>query len=205
MPWATSPDSSHRARDTATTMLDHSKHCGEMATKTDKFFVAHTVNCVLCNYLTRIDWMLFNFTPVIQQNCHQLRWKFEKWFCTVDKLRCQNPNPANSGRVDLDFDIVNYLHLITLHVVWDIHWVQTSVLLKLYGPVLCRNRRDIGNIIPITRLRPDCFTLCKTCHVIYYTPRFNEVKRGLYWFHVVCPSVCPSVDKIVSALYLPQY
>ena len=25
------------------------------------------------------------------------------------------------------------------------------------------------------------------------------------WFHVVRPSVCPSVDKIVSPLYLPQY
>ena len=31
----------------------------------------------------------------------------------------------------------------------------------------------------------------------YYTPGFNEVERGVYWFHVV-----PSV---VSALYLPQY
>ena len=96
MPRATSPHSSRRARDTATTMLDHSKHCGEMATKTDKFFVAHTVNCVLCNYHTRIDWMLLNSTPVIQQNCHQPRWKFEKSFCTVGKLSCQNPNPANS-------------------------------------------------------------------------------------------------------------
>ena len=38
-------DSSRRARDTAA-MLDHSRHRGESATQTVKFFVAHTVNCV---------------------------------------------------------------------------------------------------------------------------------------------------------------
>ena len=49
--------------------------------------------------------------------------------------------------------------------------------------------------------------------MVYYTPRFNEVDRGVYWYHLVrlsvCPSVrlsvCPSVDRIVSALYLQQY
>ena len=39
----------------------------------------------------------------------------------------------------------------------------------------------------------------------YYTPRFNEVERGVYWYHLVRLSVCPSVDRIVSALYLQQY
>ena len=43
----------------------------------------------------------------------------------------------------------------------------------------------------------------------YYTPRFNEVERGVYWFHVVRPSarlsVRPSVEAIVSAAYLQQY
>ena len=39
----------------------------------------------------------------------------------------------------------------------------------------------------------------------YYTPRFNEVDRGVYWYHLVRLSVCPSVDRIVSALYLQQY
>ena len=38
-----------------------------------------------------------------------------------------------------------------------------------------------------------------------YTPRFNEVERGVYWYHLVRLSVCPSVDRIVSALYLQQY
>ena len=32
---------------------------------------------------------------------------------------------------------------------WDIWWVQTSVLLNFYGPVICQNRPDVGNIIPI--------------------------------------------------------
>ena len=54
---------------------------------------------------------------------------------------------------------------------WDIWRVQTSVLLKFYGPLMCRNRPDFGNVIPITRFWPDCFTFCKTCHVIY-----------LYWY-----------------------
>ena len=31
----------------------------------------------------------------------------------------------------------------------------------------------------------------------HYTPRFNEV----YWYHLVRLSICPSVDRIVSALY----
>ena len=32
---------------------------------------------------------------------------------------------------------------------WDIWRVQTSVLLNFYGPVICQNRPDVGNIIPI--------------------------------------------------------
>ena len=35
-----------------------------------------------------------------------------------------------------------------------------------------------------------------------YTPRFNEVERG---YTGITLSVCPSVDRIVSALYLQQY
>ena len=81
-------DSSRRARDTAA-MLDHSRHRGESATKTVKFFVAHKVNCVICNNHTIIDWMLLNFTPVIQQNCHQSGRKFDKSVCAVDRLSCQ--------------------------------------------------------------------------------------------------------------------
>ena len=39
----------------------------------------------------------------------------------------------------------------------------------------------------------------------HYTPRFNEVERGVYWFHLVRLPVCPSVDRIVSAPCLQQY
>ena len=79
---------SRRARDTAATILHHSRHRVESATKTIKFFVAHTVNYVICNNHTRIDWVLLNFTPVIQQNYHQPGRKFEKLFCAVDRLSC---------------------------------------------------------------------------------------------------------------------
>ena len=89
--------------------------------------------------------MLLNFTPVIQQNCHQPGWKFEKSFCAVDRLSCQLELPKSETSQfgsDLVFDIVNHVHLICLHV-------QTSVLLKFHGPLMCRNRPDVGNIIPI--------------------------------------------------------
>ena len=36
---------------------------------------------------------------------------------------------------------------------------------------------------------------------VYYTPRFNEVEGGYTGFTL---SICPSVDRIVSALYFPQ-
>ena len=52
----------------------------------------------------------------------------------------------------------------------------------------------------LTRLSPPYCT--KRLH---YTPRFNEVERGVYWYHLVRLSVCPSVDRIMSALYLQQY
>ena len=38
-----------------------------------------------------------------------------------------------------------------------------------------------------------------------YTPRFNKVETGVYWFHLVRPSIRPWVDRIVSTLYLQQY
>ena len=32
---------------------------------------------------------------------------------------------------------------------------------------MCQNRPDVGNIIPITILRPNCFTSCKTWHAMW--------------------------------------
>ena len=109
---------SRRARDTAATRLHHWRHRGESATKTIKFFVAHTVNYVICNHHTRIDWVLLNFTRVIEQNYHQPGRKFEKLFCAVDRLSCQlelSKSETSQFRSDLVFDIVNYVHLILFH------------------------------------------------------------------------------------------
>ena len=78
-----------------------------------KFLAPHTVNCVICKNLSRIEWMLLNFTPVIQQNCHQPGRNFEKSFCANDRLNCQNPRPGTSGAIL--FLIVNYVHVIFLH------------------------------------------------------------------------------------------
>ena len=97
--------------------LYHSRHRGESATKTIKFFVAHTANYVICNNHTRIDWVLLNFTPVIKQNYHQPGRMFEK-FCAVDRLSCQlelSKSETSQFRGDLVFDIVNYVHLIFFH------------------------------------------------------------------------------------------
>ena len=109
---------SRRARDTAATMLQYSRNRGESATKTIKFFVVHTVNYVICNNHTRIDWVLLNFTPVIQQNYHQPDRKFEKLFCAVERLSCQlelSKSETSQFRSDLVFDIVNCVHLIFFH------------------------------------------------------------------------------------------
>ena len=92
-------DSSRRARDMAATMLDHSRHHGESATKTVEFFAAHTVNCIICKDLTRIEWMLLNFTPVNQQNCHQF-WEINlrSWQVELSK------SETSQFRSDLVFD-----------------------------------------------------------------------------------------------------
>ena len=107
-----------RARDMAATMLHHSWHRGESTTKTVKFFVAHTVNYVICNNHTRIDWVLLYSTPVIQQNYHQPGRKFDKSFFAVDRLSCQlelSKSETSQFRSDLVFDFVNYLHSIFFH------------------------------------------------------------------------------------------
>ena len=42
-------------------------------------------------------------------------------------------------------------------------------------------------------------------HHHHHHHHFNEVERVVYWYQLVCLSICPSVDRIVSALYLQQY
>ena len=102
---------SRRARDTAATMLHHSETSWWIGNKNYiKFFVAHTVNYVLCNNHTRIDWVLLNFTLDIQQNYHQPGRKFEKLFCAVGRLSSQlelSKSETSKFRSELVFDIVN--------------------------------------------------------------------------------------------------
>ena len=86
---------SRRARDTAATMLHHSETSWWIGNKTIKFFVTHTVNYVICNNHTRIDWVLLNFTPVIQENYRQPGGKFEILFCAVDRLSLLDPKIRN--------------------------------------------------------------------------------------------------------------
>ena len=45
---------------------------------------------------------------------------------------------------------------------------------------------------------------CKGVPYHYHTPRSTKL-MGVYWSHLVHLSVFSSVDRIVSALYLPQY
>ena len=169
---------SRRARDTAATMLDHSRHRGESATKTVKFFAAHTVNCVICKNLTRIDWMLLNFTPVIQQNCHQPGRNFEKHFAQLTgwavNLSCQIWNQPIQKRSCFWYRKLCAFSLLIWGLNVVLRYLTNSdfcVAEILYVPESSRNRPDVGNIIPITRSQPDCFTFCKTYHVIY-----------LYWY-----------------------
>ena len=48
---------------------------------------------------------------------------------------------------------------------------------------------------------------CRPVRFLY--PLLQRSWKGVYWFHLVRPSVrpsvCPSVDRIVSTLYLQQY
>ena len=67
-----------------------------------------------------------------------------------------------------------------------------------------------------SRLRRSCNPITQSrafhCHFTHtsgfslysYTPHQRSWK-GVYWFHLVRLSVYPSVDRIVSALYLQQY
>ena len=73
---------SHHARSLETSWWIGNKNC-QILRRT------HSKLCYICKNFTRIECMLLNFTPVIQQNCHQPGRNFEKSFCAVDRLSCQ--------------------------------------------------------------------------------------------------------------------
>ena len=165
-------------------MLDHSRHRGEPATKTVKFFVAHTVNCVLCNIHTIIDWMLLNFTLVIQQNCQPSGpkvWEIilRSWQVELSTWAVKIRNQPIQKRSCFWYRKLYACNLLT--------WGLNVVLGYLTSSDFCVAKILWASNVPessrcwqhrsklITRLRPDCFTFCNTCHVI-----------GLYWYFKNC-------------------
>ena len=58
---------------------------------------------------------------------------------------------------------------------------------KVRGPV-----KKMGG--PIKLLYVIMFEIIKWLKIHFYTPRFNEVERGVYWFHLVHLSIRPSVQ-----------
>ena len=70
------------------------------------------------------------------------------------------------------------------------------------------NKSWIQDIFSHLHSLHDLYAATATTFLMKFTwlyPRFNEVERGVYWFYLVRLSACPSVDRIVSALYLQQY
>ena len=114
---------SRRARDTAATMLHQSRHRREWATKTIKFFVAHTVNYVICNNHTRIDWVTVKFYISYSAELSPIGpivWEIilRSWQVELSTWRHQrelSKSETSQFRSDLVFDIVNYVHLIFFH------------------------------------------------------------------------------------------
>ena len=107
----------------------------------------------------------------------------------------------------MGFPILVWRHLYIESGPWslwgEIHQWQMSFLHK--GPIM-------GKVLPV--MVSSCVHInfylpirCSTDFILWSLlyPRFNEVERGVYWFHLVRLSVCPSVDRIVSALYFQQY
>ena len=71
---------------------------------------------------------------------------------------------------------------------------------------------EIGPSLLLTFVRIVTNIWIEVSRALLY-PRFNQVDRGVYWYHLVrmsvCPSVrlsvCPSVDRIVFVLFFQQY
>ena len=82
-------------------------------------------------------------------------------------------------------------------ILWNL-WLLSSVWFSVITYFLATKTMQVSHHVLIIHM------------YAYYTPRFNEVERGIYWFHLVRLSVgpfvlCPSVDRIVSVLYLQPY
>ena len=123
-------ESSRRARDTTATMLDHSRHRGESATKTVKFFAAHTVNCVICKNFTRIKCMLLishqSFSRTVTNRAETLRNHFAQLTGWAVNLSCQNPKPSLK-LLDYGRKIQNDVHIHTYCEPELISWRKINI------------------------------------------------------------------------------
>ena len=147
---------SHRARDTAATMLHHSRHRGESATKTVKFFIAQTVNYVICNNHARIEWVLLYFTPSYSAELSPTGpkvWQIilRSWQVDLSTWVVKIRNQPIQKRSCFWYRKLCAFNLLS----WGLNVVlrySTSSdfcvnLLRFYGPVMCRNRPDVSNNI----------------------------------------------------------
>ena len=130
------------------------------ATKSVKFFAG-------CCYISR---QLFSKT--VTSHVESLRHYFVQltgWALMLSK------SETSQFISDLVFDIVNYMHYssyMEAKCCWaDLleYWLSLNFCVaKFLWASTVPESTDFGNIIPITRLRPNCCTLCKLCQVIIW-------------------------------------
>ena len=98
--------------------------------------------------------------------------------------------------------MISVHHLFLTSCFWFFRDIAArNCLLTTKGPSRVAKIADFGMARDIYRQVYCCVSLL--------CPSLQWSWEGVYWFHLVClsvrPSVCPSVDRIVSALYLQQY
>ena len=124
----------------------------------------------------------------------------------LSKARYNLPSPRNS------FNFSGALYEIWHACYWCSNLPVLSIVfpgLSLWHPVLDQfwafNPLWAGVVISLLPRRISSSHVWVVSHVII-PPASTKLKAGYTGFTLsVCPSVCPSVDKIVSALHLPQY
>ena len=70
-------------------------------------------------------------------------------------------------------------------------------------PLISKDSRYTLHSLPIEVRYNMSFVSLK--YDLRYIPSASTTSKGLYWFHLICPSVHPYVDIIMSILYILQY
>ena len=161
---------------------------------------------VICNNHTRIDWVLLNFTPVIQQNYRHPGWKFEKLFCAVDRLSCQlelSKSETSQFRSDLVFELqkgsdrlnCNQKHFLMLHAIkinciyiklrayFRVSDISAQHFLSLPPGELCFCRPEISS------QRPE---------ILYRLINMYQLKMLSCTSHLVTMPAMPPVDNYIT-------